>query len=128
MGRGIQHKFSYERNKKIINEKLLLKNGDEYSEWQVVLLFYAAIHAIELYLHFNHGKCPGSHVERRKIMVNTPLCRNIIPEYDLLYTNSRRARYYHEVFTNEDIEDNELLLKTIEDKIGVSNIVSKVRT
>jgi hypothetical protein len=100
------------------NEKLanaLAKS--EFTDWAVTLYFYTAIHLVESILSI-HGYHCDDHTERNKRISAIPQLRKIFPEYQMLKTLSRQARYHAQPITPDDINRAQEKLAIIQAQIS----------
>ena len=82
----------------------------QYAEWEVVALFYAALHHIEAYLDMREGHHSNNHRERNILIREFADFRVIAGEYMYLYNLSIIARYELQPIPFEEvrrIETNE---------------------
>ncbi|RLC46253.1 MAG: hypothetical protein DRH70_05865 [Candidatus Coatesbacteria bacterium] len=92
------------RNKKFYRS---IQHGQFY-EWQIVALFYSALHMIDYYADVLDKKQYKDHRHRNIFVRKTRNLRPIRGEYKQLYNVSRRARYEGVVF---DVQDVHAVLK-----------------
>jgi len=88
-----------------------------FYEWQIVALFYSALHMIDHYAEGLNQKRYADHYRRNMFVNRTRSLRPVRAQYKQLYSSSRRARYEGEVFDAKTVGD---LVKTH------SNIISHV--
>lgn len=65
-------------------------------DWEVITLFYSAMHFVDLYLLKHHNLKFSSHMERKRA-VKRHLPQGIRNEYVGLYNYSRDARYIRDI-------------------------------
>jgi hypothetical protein len=88
--------------------------GDDYRDWQVVALFYAALHVIQAYFADKTVDYPGNHSERdQKIATNAHL-KTIYNEYRELKTLSSDCRYKCNNTNDHDVREAHRLYIAIE--------------
>ena len=86
--------------------RALLSNPDSlerYADWQVVVLFYAALHYADAFFA-RAGLHPSNHRERDRLVAQTPELSRIYPEYRTLYDSSLDARYNLVIFPRQLVE------------------------
>lgn len=84
------------------NEDFVKDIGNPYFDWQVVGLFYAAMHYIEAYLAKNNLHSPD-HTIRTSVVQKEQKLRGIYVDYRELLNESRSARYEAIVFGQSDV-------------------------
>lgn len=102
------HKETIDRNKKFQVE---IKEGnlsEDYNEWQIVSLFYAAVHTIDLTLHFSGYSDAGNHTDRFKMLEQETKAVggynfDLLNYYTDLYTYSEWARYKCKKFSDKEV-------------------------
>ena len=73
---------------------------DRYTEWEVVMLFYSALHYVDAFLA-TRGLHPQSHFERKDLVASlTSLARY----YEILFKRSMNARYHLYQFTPQEVD------------------------
>ncbi len=107
------HYKKYRHNKKLFD--YLHKNTSNFCDWEVITLFYSALHLINDYFTKNGPNVPINH-STRNIMIKQHLS-DITDEYYTLYLLGRHARYNRFKITEKrrDIALNAFL--TLESKI-----------
>ena len=90
-----QHLEQAERNESLYKDLCRLYTSvPKYTEWEVVALFYSALHYIEAYFDIMHGgRHSDNHGERGRYIRETDALSAIAPDYMLLYRTSINARY-----------------------------------
>lgn len=96
-----QHVERAERNEAFY---AFLAQVREAPEWQVVVLFYAALHYVDAYLT-RIGSEPHTHTERRAKVRKDPNLRPIYRAYVELDDRSRDARYTEARFTADVVSE-----------------------
>jgi hypothetical protein len=93
-----------------LDTRTYLESGTKYLDWEVVTLFYSAVHFVDAYLATvgTFGKHPTSHSQQngRNDMVRRYL-GIVEAEYMCLYRLSRGARYGPQSIQPEDVDDAE---------------------
>jgi hypothetical protein len=79
-------------------------SSDQFTEWEVVALFYSALHYIEAVLDHNFNIHPNSHKERMRLVAMTDTLRPIELNYRNLHNRSMDARYNLLAFTRTQID------------------------
>jgi hypothetical protein len=88
---ALQHLMQARQNYKLYQE---LKQGGEYLDWAVTVLFYAALHLVQAYLVEtapSEADIPADHVARDSAIWRR--LRPIVNQYSFLKTRSTWARY-----------------------------------
>lgn len=70
---------------------VLATKAPKYTDWQITMLFYAALHWINLYFELNGVTVPTNHSKRLKLIKNK--LPTIVEAYRNLQTLSEQARY-----------------------------------
>ena len=70
-----------------------LSSETEYTEWEVVALFYSALHYVDAYLDRTISYHPKGHTDRNTWVGRIGDLGPIASYYLHLYTQSRKARY-----------------------------------
>lgn len=110
----IKHIEQYRKNKKLANTDLLKEN--EYMDWRIVVIFYAAMHYIDSsYANLMH---PTTHKSRKKYLQVNSKYDEIIDDYENLEMLSRKSRYDCIKIKQRDITDALENLSTIEKFVG----------
>lgn len=68
-------------------------HGDEYRDWQVISVFYSAVHWVQAYLRAKTSSYPQTHEERDRLIHSTPALKPIYRYYQELKSLSVTARY-----------------------------------
>ena len=104
MPSAYEHIRQAERNERLYRELCQLDTFEpEYTEWEVVILFYSALHHIEAYMDMREGCHSDNHSQRNRYIRKTEDFREIWPAYSYLYRISINARYEAMTFTAEEI-------------------------
>jgi hypothetical protein len=78
------------------NEQLssaLKQLPEQYLEWQIITVFYAAVHLVQAYLRDKTKMYPQTHEERDRLISSLETLRAIYPNYQELKHLSVTARY-----------------------------------
>ena len=111
------HKTKYLQNKNVFEKNF--NNKHKNNEWQITVIFYAALHLVE-------GTFPAdmrteNHSERRKLIDNLAMANsnysNIKIPYRKLYDYSINARYLDIRILDKDIVQAKKYLCTIEENV-----------
>ena len=106
-----KHLEQIDRNESLYRDLCRLYTSvPKYTEWEVVALFYSALHHVEAYLDMHGGRHSGSHRERNIFIREAADFRAIAAEYMYLYNMSITARYELQQIPMEEvrrIENNE---------------------
>ena len=92
------HYKRYTHNKELFEH--LCTVSPKYLDWEVVALFYAALHLVNDYFERNGHAMPKNHNTRNK-MIRRHLS-DLKDEYNVLYGLSIRARYKELKITEKD--------------------------
>lgn len=96
------------RNKAAHNLALstdLTAHGDEYRDWQVISVFYSAVHWVQAYLRAKTSTYPQTHEERDRLIYTTPALKPIYPHYQELKSLSVTARYTCLPINDREVSD-----------------------
>ena len=97
------------RNESLYNDLCRLYTSvPEYTEWEIVALFYSALHHVEAYFDMQGGYHSGSHRERNRIIRDSTEFRAIARDYMRLYNLSIIARYELEHFSMDRVRRIEM--------------------
>ena len=107
-----KHREQYLHNKKLLTDDVFNDEG-KFTDWYITIIFYSAVHLVEQEIA-KHNIDPGSHETRFKWMNRNTSLRTVSNEYNILYWESRRARYDCVKFTKKDIESIKSNLEKIE--------------
>ena len=89
-----EHLEQVERNESLYRDLCrLYTTVPQYSEWEVVALFYAALHYVDAWLASNGHTHPRNHAQRTAIVMNDSALIPISEQYGKLYRLSVLARY-----------------------------------
>lgn len=80
-------------------------SAEQFQEWEIVALFYSALHYVDAYLDHSVGTHPASHRERRYAIANSPELWRIRRLYSTLYNYSLDARYSISSFSGPFVQD-----------------------
>ena len=100
-----QHLNQADRNESCF-QSLSRLGPSRFTEWEVITLFYSALHHIEAYLARNGIDFPHplKHAERRSEMVRHPDLDPILENYFSLHDYSEDARYNLVPFSESQVE------------------------
>ena len=76
-------------------------NEGGLTDWQVTILFYAALHYVDALLDDIAGIHPKTHTSRNTLVTNRTA---IAPNYMRLYNRSLDARYNLVMFTQKEVD------------------------
>lgn len=89
-----EHLEQVERNESLYKDLCRLYTSvPQYSEWEVVALFYAALHYVDAWLASSGHIHPRNHSQRTAIVMNDSALIPISDQYGKLYRLSVLARY-----------------------------------
>ena len=71
-----------------------------YTEWEVAMLFYSALHYVDAFLATG-GLHPQSHRERKDLVASLT---NSARYYEILFKRSMNARYHVYYFTPQEVD------------------------
>jgi hypothetical protein len=94
---------------------LNLKNP-QFIDWEIVTVFYAALHLIDAYFAKNNIH-PTDHTDRRHLINNNTNLDPIRNDYKYLYLLSKTARYDRAVMSQKEIQSAITWLSNIEKAI-----------
>jgi len=77
----------------------------QFYEWQIVALFYSALHIIDHYAEVLGQKRYADHYQRNMFVNKTPGLKPIRALYKHLYSQSREARYEGVMFDPKAVQD-----------------------
>ena len=81
------------KTKWLHNRAFLGTVGDDYADWMVAVMFYAALHAVETLFAHDKMRVHASHTERNQTLKNLNRYKKIWHHYRPLYETARTARY-----------------------------------
>ncbi len=118
MPKKIRHQTQWFSNKNILAE---LVSDNRYPDWIAIVAFYTALHRIEQVLA-QHNEHPKGHSDRRRILSQTKfenlLSEQVILDYFDMYDVSRSARYYCQVPSPKDVQEQLDRLARIDAKVA----------
>jgi len=97
-----KHQNQHLHNMKLLDSETF-SMSDEFSDWFVTILFYGALHLIEREIAKAQYRI-DNHTERLKWVSRTVPLNRIKDDFNVLYFQSRRARYDCARFKPKDIE------------------------
>lgn len=86
-----QHLDKAARNEHLSSELQNLSDG--YAEWQIITVFYAAVHLVQAYLRAKTTEYPQTHAERDQLIVTMKALNPIYKPYQELKHMAVTARY-----------------------------------
>ena len=104
-----QHISKAERNENLYRDLCRIESTEsEYTEWEVVALFYSLLHHIEAYRVVREGQNSDNHSDRNRFIWESADLREIWPAYSYIYRLSMTARYGVVSFSTEEIRHIEI--------------------
>ena len=104
MPSAFEHLRQAERNESLYREICQLHTSEpEYTEWEIVVLFYSVVHHIEAYRDMREGRHSDNHSQRNRYIRETEEFREIWPAYSYLYRLGINARYESMSFSAEEV-------------------------
>jgi hypothetical protein len=97
-----KHIAQAERNKRLYSFLCGSNPSDELTEWEVVALFYSALHYVDAHLA-TIGTHPNNHRIRNDLVAATSSFASIATFYLHLYIQSRKARYDVVSFSSTEV-------------------------
>lgn len=109
-----QHLAQYYHNKSMLSMPIF-NGSSSHRDWAITIAFYCALHLVEKTLA-DATPCghSTSHVDRNFRVARDRKFRPIASYYQVLYNQSRRARYECVSFSKEDFETIISALSSIE--------------
>lgn len=86
-----QHLAKAQRNERLSTE--LWQLPEQYPEWQIITVFYAAVHLVQAYLRDKTKLYPQTHEERDRLISSEKALNPIYANYQELKRLSVTARY-----------------------------------
>ena len=112
-------KSQIELNKQLFTDLSNPQFEGKYNGWQIVALFYAAVHCIELVLIEKTGQPTGDHGTRGARMKSYPQYFSaVFRSYFRLYEQSRCARYLCMQYTPTEVNELHDELNNIENNLA----------
>ena len=104
-----EHLKQTERNESLYRDLCRLYTSvPEYTEWEVVALFYAALHHVDAWLASSEGVHPRNHAQRNAFVRNNSALNPISDQYARLYRLSVMARYEMGRLSLEEVRSIEI--------------------
>ena len=104
-----EHLEQAERNESLYKDLCrLYTSAPNYTEWEVVALFYAALHYVDAWLASSEDVHPRNHAQRTGIVRSNSALNPIWNEYTGLYRMSVLARYEMERPTLREVRSLEI--------------------
>ena len=125
MPSAFEHLRQAERNESLYRELCQLDTFEpEYTEWEIVVLFYSVLHHIEAYMDMREGRHSDNHSQRNRHIRETEDFSEIWPAYSYMYRLSINARYEVMSFSTEGVRELEanqfnLIKRHIRSLLGV---------
>ncbi|MHB8077409.1 hypothetical protein [Desulfosporosinus fructosivorans] len=93
-----QHIGQYRKNKGLLSESLFLINDEcRYLDWVTTIIFYTALHLVHSHLAseplYAMEQLRDTHGKLNNLVSTLSKFKHISAEYNLLYMESRKARY-----------------------------------
>ena len=100
-----QHLQQADRNESCF-QSLSGLNPSRFTEWEVITLFYSALHYVEAYLARNGHMFPHpkKHAERTSELLRHPDLDPIVENYLSLHDYSENARYETQSFSEAEVD------------------------
>lgn len=111
-----EHYYQYMKNKELVSEKIFSLDDTKYLDWVITILFYAALHLVEMELTKNNVHSED-HVKRNNAVATVSRFKSIRSAYDVLYRESRKARYGCCSFNRDKVEQYRALFDHIEKEL-----------
>ncbi len=110
--------------KSIANKKKAFEHLNQktptHIEWEVVIIFYAALHLVNDYFYKNGIEFVKRHGGRMKAIKKDSKICDLYEDYRIMFERSNDARYEENVqITEEDRDDMKRRLSKIESKLSV---------
>jgi len=112
-----QHKNKIQNNKDFY-DTFVINGSTNFPGWAIVVMFYIAVHWVELYFSKCHNTHNANHSERNRSLVNDSNLSVIYSDYKRLYDWSRAARYEAAVFSSAYVVKAMTRLNNIENHIA----------
>lgn len=109
MASSEQHLSKAERNENLYRDLCRLEYTEpEYTEWEVVALFYSLLHYVEAYRVVRERQNSNNHSDRNKFVWESADSREIWHAYSYIYRLSMTARYEVVSFSTEEVRRIEI--------------------
>ena len=104
-----QHLRKAERNENLYRDLCRLEHTEpEYTEWEVVALFYSLLHYVEAYRVVRERQNSDNHSDRNRFIWESADLREIWHAYSYIYRLSMTARYEVVPFSAEEVRHIEI--------------------
>jgi hypothetical protein len=123
MPNSAQHQAKIQHNQNFLKQFVTQNNVTMFPDWAIVVIFYIAVHYIELYMWTYQKKNLTSHNQRNQALINDNNLFPMYQDYSRLYDLSRDARYNCVQYTDIDVNNAFQRLQVIEQKIN--GLISK---
>lgn len=121
MMKYLKANYSKHLDKAATNERLSLELNqleEQYFEWQIITLFYSAVHLVQAYLRARTTEYPQTHEERDRLIRNTAELRAIYQPYQELKRLAVTARYACLPTNKFDVDGARTQLKIVQAHIA----------
>lgn len=109
MGSVSEHLSKAERNENLYRDLCSLESTEpEYTEWEVVALFYSLLHHVEAYRVVRERQNSDNYSDRNRFIWESADLREIWPSYSYIYRLSMTARYEVVSFSAEEVRHIEI--------------------
>ena len=103
-----EHLGKAERNESLYRDLCRLESTEpEYTEWELVALFYSLVHHIEAYRVVRERQNSDNHSDRNRFIWESADLRGVWPAYSYIYRLSMTARYEIVSFSAEEVRNIE---------------------
>ena len=103
-----EHISKAERNENLYRDLCRLESTEpEYTEWEVVALFYSLVHHVEAYRVVRERQNSDNHSDRNRFIWESADLVGIWPLYSYIYRLSMTARYGVMSFSVEEVRNLE---------------------
>lgn len=104
-----EHLSKAERNENLYGDLCRLGSIEpEYTEWELVALFYSLVHHVEAYRVVRERQNSDNHSDRNRFIWESADLREIWPAYSYIYRLSMTARYEVVSFDVEEVRQIEM--------------------
>ena len=104
-----EHLNKAERNEVLYRDLCRLESTEpEYTEWELVALFYSLVHHVEAYRVVRERQNSDNHSDRNRFIWESADLREIWPAYSYIYRLSMTARYEVVSFYAEEVRQIEM--------------------
>lgn len=119
---SLQHLKKCEHNKAFISYGIS-SNKEDFSDWEVIARFYAALHIVEAVSYkiygaptSTYGESPSDHTNRYDFMLchTDTFNRDALKQYSKLQSLANKARYYTTLITSAEAKESQENLEDFE--------------